>query len=387
MISHLFPNEEEPYLGKYVFDQFTTLSDEKEIEIDLVVPTPFSIPFTKRWKRNHSLFPLSSKNITRVYYLSFPKKKLAFIAQRWLSFSLFIFFRKRKYDLAHMQFLYPDGLALPFLKKKGFKCIVSTHGSDWYKNQTKAHFSFLEKSINKTDLLLCSGPILCDDIRNKFQNLKHKIQPIYNAVDPDVYTLPAPEKKLEANKRLSSSTENINILTVANVRLEKGIDLLLTTAEQFLKKPNIQFHIVGALDDTEYSRSMFSKIKSLENVHYYEPVSPERLVDFYHAADLYVAPSRNEGFGLALVEAATTGLPVLSTPVGIATTFIDDNVGILCTEITSDSIYRNLDLLINNYKNYSPEKIRDKAITHYGKDTISDKLISYYRMVVHQSFE
>jgi glycosyltransferase involved in cell wall biosynthesis len=47
-------------------------------------------------------------------------------------------------------------------------------------------------------------------------------------------------------------------------------------------------------------------------------VDPDRMPDWINAAGAVVVPSDQEGFGLAALEALACGVPVLSTPVGIA---------------------------------------------------------------------
>lgn len=51
--------------------------------------------------------------------------------------------------------------------------------------------------------------------------------------------------------------------------------------------------------------------------------NPEELI---RQCDLYTQPSISEGFGIALVEAMGSGIPVLATPVGGAPEIIEDNV-------------------------------------------------------------
>src|SRR5690606_5639725 len=49
----------------------------------------------------------------------------------------------------------------------------------------------------------------------------------------------------------------------------------------------------------------------------------ENVADYLHAADVFVMPSRSEGFSNALVEALEAGLPCIATRVGIAEDVIE----------------------------------------------------------------
>jgi len=64
-----------------------------------------------------------------------------------------------------------------------------------------------------------------------------------------------------------------------------------------------------------------------ERVIFVGEVSDAELPAYYHAADIYVAPanSRAEAFGLAILEAMASHLPVISTEVGTATSWINQD--------------------------------------------------------------
>lgn len=61
-------------------------------------------------------------------------------------------------------------------------------------------------------------------------------------------------------------------------------------------------------------------------------LAPERLAERYRAADLYLAPSRREGFGIAALEARAAGLPVVGyAGTGVADIVTGDLTGVLAT--------------------------------------------------------
>lgn len=60
---------------------------------------------------------------------------------------------------------------------------------------------------------------------------------------------------------------------------------------------------------------------------HYRPFLPERLMpNLYNALDLYVVTSRIEGGPVPLLESMACGVPVITTPVGIAKEYINHNV-------------------------------------------------------------
>jgi glycosyltransferase involved in cell wall biosynthesis len=66
-------------------------------------------------------------------------------------------------------------------------------------------------------------------------------------------------------------------------------------------------------------------------------VNEEQKQALYQACDIYVVPSRLEGFGLTALEAMATGKPVVSTMIGAAQDgLVDESSGGVAEEATSD---------------------------------------------------
>jgi glycosyltransferase involved in cell wall biosynthesis len=61
-------------------------------------------------------------------------------------------------------------------------------------------------------------------------------------------------------------------------------------------------------------------------------VEPDRVPLYVNAANAVLVPSERESFGLAVLEALACNVPVLATPVGIATDVLENLPGTLCTE-------------------------------------------------------
>jgi glycosyltransferase involved in cell wall biosynthesis len=110
-----------------------------------------------------------------------------------------------------------------------------------------------------------------------------------------------------------------NLLCVAAVAPHKGQDLLLQALAE-LPDAAWRCTVVGPLDiDAGYVerlRRWVAESPVGDRISCAGPRIGDDLQREYHRADLLVAPSRLEAYGMAVTEALAVGLPVLATAVG-----------------------------------------------------------------------
>jgi len=382
LISHLYPTKLSPHYGKFIQDQFELLNNAPNIDADLIVPTPYSIPFTKRWGKNHSPLMCDSNKSTRLSYLSFPEKRYPKLIQRSLSGKLLDHLKGKDYDLIHIHWLFPDGLTLPTLRNLGIKTVITVHGGDWYLNiEDKVRSELIETSLQSTNRVLYSGPLLQNDIEQMYPDMREKSDVIYNMVDTDSYVPVL--KKETLRKKIAWDTSKVHALTVANIRHEKGVDLLVDTISRNKKLANIRFHIIGSPEATEYSNKILKAISDnpFKNIELLPPVAPAELIKFYQAADFYILPSRREGFNVSILEAASCGVPLLSTDVGGNKKIIDMGLGLLNPDIESLSASSILEMA-DSYHKYDSEFLHQTIEKHFGKKAFLDRLARNYNTVL-----
>ena len=103
--------------------------------------------------------------------------------------------------------------------------------------------------------------------------------------------------------------EKYIVLYVGQFITRKGVDALLKAAPSL--PPETGVYIVGGEPPKEYAEIV--KELSLRNAHFVGFKSKEELRDFYHAADVFVSPTRQDFWGLTINEALSYGIPVVST--------------------------------------------------------------------------
>ena len=108
-------------------------------------------------------------------------------------------------------------------------------------------------------------------------------------------------------------------LVIANFNHIKGLDILCESIallkEQNKLADNVHFYIVGQHEKD--IRELMEIARQMEIASHLHLIGISNRVALYmSAADIYVQPSRSEGLPLALMEAASAGLPLIGTNVG-----------------------------------------------------------------------
>lgn len=107
------------------------------------------------------------------------------------------------------------------------------------------------------------------------------------------------------------------LLTVSRLAPEKNLPFALKILARVREKfPNTGLVIVGSGTEEDKLKSLAKKLKLENSVEF--AGWQENLGSFYKTANVFLQTSFFEGYGLSLIEAGLSGLPVITTPVGIA---------------------------------------------------------------------
>ena len=107
------------------------------------------------------------------------------------------------------------------------------------------------------------------------------------------------------------------VLIASRLEKEKNIQLAISAIQEVIKKyPKTGLVIVG---DGSRLKSLKAESERLKEGIVFEGWQEKQTIySYYKTADLFLITSDYEGYGLTIIEALATGLPVLSTDVGIA---------------------------------------------------------------------
>jgi glycosyltransferase involved in cell wall biosynthesis len=121
------------------------------------------------------------------------------------------------------------------------------------------------------------------------------------------------QEREEIRSRLGLSNSPFILLTVRRLVFRNGLDTLLEACVRLKGRKDLLVVIAGSGPERP-ALEEFVRREGLDNVRLLGFVPDDLLPDLYRAADAFVLPTRTgEGFGLVLLEAFASGIPVIAT--------------------------------------------------------------------------
>ena len=133
---------------------------------------------------------------------------------------------------------------------------------------------------------------------------------------------------LNSKERPSRPSIHPLVTTAGNIRLVKGHDIFIRAAAIVVKQfPSAVFSIAGEVLEPSYFEELQQLIRALNLSQYFTFAGGvTKLRGHLAAAEIFVLPSRSEGFSNSIIEAMAVGLPVVATNVGGNAEAVEDSV-------------------------------------------------------------
>jgi len=146
-----------------------------------------------------------------------------------------------------------------------------------------------------------------------------RVRRLHLGVDSEIFSPDAAAMPLEV-----SAGPGPFIVTIARLVPRKGIDTAIqAVAELTRDRPELSYLVIGEGPDRTRLESLVTSCGLQDRVHLLGELPPDGLRRVLRAADLFVLASREEvqardveGFGLVLLEAQASGVPVIAARSG-----------------------------------------------------------------------
>ena len=247
----------------------------------------------------------------------------------------------------------------------GGRSILAVVSGHFYDNVRNSKFKSIYKmALNIPDIIICQGPTWVD-FYSSIGISKNKCIIVPNWIDPSFYI----DCRTEQPK-----DNNITFVYVGFLVRKKGVyDLLEAIKRIESVLPGASWIFVGGGSEEDELRKKVLLYKLSSKVEITGWKNTEQVKKYYKRANAFVFPTHAEGFPNSLIEAMSSGLPVITTPVGGIPGIIKNGEhGILTTTHNPDELSKAMLRIANdyNFRNNAAEAVIKHVYEHHDIDKI-----------------
>jgi glycosyltransferase-like protein len=247
----------------------------------------------------------------------------------------------RRFDIFHAQDAI-SGNALATLKQRGLirRFARTVHHIDSFDDPRLADWQ--TRSIAAADELLVVSELWRERITSDFGRRSTRVG---NGVDTTRFTSARSTLDRELRTKYRLTGQPI-LLSIGGIEERKNSVRILEAFQQLLAiHPDAQLVIVGGaslLDHARYRQqfeSLLTTSPALERAVIRLGAVPDReMPSLYRLADALIFASVKEGFGLVVLEAMASGVPVVTSRIAPFTEYLHDDDAVWCDPMRSASI-------------------------------------------------
>lgn len=217
-----------------------------------------------------------------------------------------VFFKENNYDLVHLNYYNMAPFIYPIANKYGVKVIVHAHtsGSNYSSIGSKLKWFFGHIVRRNSDCNLA-----CSINAGKFlYGNKGKFEVIKNGVSVSKFAY-GEHNRFQIRSEMGVSNDTLLIGTVGRISEAKNPEFIVKLIEELSETiPNFLFLWVGKGQWQKYEELLQQKKVHKKVVHLENRVD---IPDLLSSMDIFILPSKVEGFGIAALESQLNGLPTI----------------------------------------------------------------------------
>ena len=195
---------------------------------------------------------------------------------------------------------------------------------------------------------------------------------------------PNPEGRKKLRERFSLFESDIVFLFLGRLTVDKGLlDLARAFEEVSAIHEESHFMLVGP-DEENMKEKILAICKGCEARLHFEGLTntPE---EFMAGADVFCLPSYREGFGMAIIEAASAGMPAIGTDIYGVTDAIEKGVtGLLYPPGDAHMLAQEMLKMIENPigRKAMGEQARERVIRLFSQEKVTSSFVAFYESLL-----
>lgn len=375
VIPSWYPNEKDKLWGNYFIKQSEALNEYADVSMLYI--NRIGLKELKKYKKE-KLTDGYDKNL---YKFNFYKKtiinyKAVSIDYSFKRYEKAAYKAYKKYieiigkpDIILVESTLPAGLAAKYIKEKeNIPYVVHEHSLDVLNNPI--YKKYVNEILKNADDYMAVN----NDIANSIKKVRKDCHIVPNFIDCNKFDV----ERIKTNK-------DFNLISICNFYKVKALEVLLKALNIVVNEKNnkdVKLKIVGTGDYKDYYQSVCNSLNLNENVEFVGYVENAKIPNILANSDVLCISSTVETFCIPIVEAFSSGIPVITTDCTGPLEIVDKTNSIVVPknniEEYSDAILK----MKKEYKKYNSKEIKKYAFDRYDKSVICKKIINIFENII-----
>ncbi len=260
------------------------------------------------------------------------------------------------------------------------KLMVICHGIEVWQPVT----GIKKKMLQKADRVLAVSEYTKQQIVDKQGLPADKVSVFHNTIDP-FFDFPqqfAKDKELMARYNIAETDYVVYTLCrLSSKEQYKGYDAVIKAmAKLVVKYPNTKYLLAGKYDEVEKARldKLIADNALQSNIIFAGYITDEEVTKHYQLGDVFIMPSKGEGFGIVFIEAMACGRNVIAGNAdGSKDALRNGELGVILDADDVDAIATAIAVKINNKEKYNAAyaaNLQHKVVEYFGFAAYKQKL-------------
>jgi glycosyltransferase involved in cell wall biosynthesis len=260
-----------------------------------------------------------------------------------------------RFDIVHAHDWLASNAAVWIKEGRGRRAVLTMHSTEYGRNGNR-FFAGQSQRVQDherhgtyvADRIITVSNQLKDEIRWLYQVPEDKTRMIYNGVNASSFDYDVDPGEVKA--RYAIGPLDPTVLFAGRMVVQKGPDILVRTMPGVLRHyPNAKYVFAG---DGHMRGEVCAIAHQQGTAHALRMLGDKRgreLHDLFKACDVVAVPSRNEPFGIVILEGWSAHKPVVSTKRGGPAEFVWHGINGLQVDDTPDSVGWGLGTLLADH--------------------------------------
>ena len=224
-----------------------------------------------------------------------------------------------EFDVLHGHDWHPVNVLCRIKAQFGLPFVLTFHSTEWGRNGNRHGEWWEAKEISHREWL---GGYESSDVITTSKILTEEVQLIYNIPDYKLWEIPNGINMGKIRREIDPGKIKKHygihpclpvVLFTGRMAYQKGPDMLVEAAARVLSKRNAQFVLIGDGEMRNFCESQANELGIGNSCNFLGYAPDNTVIDWFNACDLVCVPSRNEPFGIVVLEAWDAKKPVVAT--------------------------------------------------------------------------